>query len=120
MGRRTPDGWTRLYPDTRDKLGTHFRHDASGWEIRHCGHPTALWPYYLIEPSSGRSVVSHNGMGFTGLRVAMAVVEDIVAGRRIATDNRCNGGMRVPDVTASGDTVEPIFDEDDPRLRRRR
>lgn len=30
--------------------------------VRHCGHPTALWPYYI--EAHGRMVVAPNGRGF--------------------------------------------------------
>jgi hypothetical protein len=23
----------------------------TGWELSHCGHPTALWPYLLVSPN---------------------------------------------------------------------
>lgn len=45
-------GWERL----RGGCGGIWRHVASGWVVRHCGHPTALWPYYgkrsLTEPDN--------------------------------------------------------------------
>ncbi len=43
-------GWTAL-PRT-DKAGRDYLHGA-GWRIEHCGHPTALWPYLLIDPDGG-------------------------------------------------------------------
>lgn len=43
-------GWTAL-PRT-DKAGRDYRH-RDGWRIEHCGHPTALWPYLLIDPDGG-------------------------------------------------------------------
>lgn len=33
-----------------DKAGRDYQHSA-GWRIEHCGHPTALWPYLLIDPN---------------------------------------------------------------------
>lgn len=31
-----------------------------GWQLSHCGHPTALWPYLLISPN-GRRVLTGAG-----------------------------------------------------------
>jgi hypothetical protein len=43
-------GWTPL-PRT-GKAGREYLHN-DGWRIEHCGHPTALWPYLLIDPDGG-------------------------------------------------------------------
>jgi len=48
---RQRKGWERL----RGGTGGVWRHIASGWIVRHCGHPTALWPYYGKRPGSGES-----------------------------------------------------------------
>lgn len=53
--------WTRIRPG-------YWRH-VSGWEARHCGHPTANWPYYLLAPD-GRMVVSEAGYGFKTIKLA--------------------------------------------------
>lgn len=79
MGRLRRDGWDRL-SDAGKKLAGHWRHD-SGWEIRHCGHPTANWPYYATSPEHDLMVVSHNGLGFWRLTDAMAQVEAAIEGR---------------------------------------
>lgn len=59
----------------------------SGWRIYHCGHPTALWPYYAMPP--GRSAVGAYrnemllsggmgiGKGFSWLKHCQAAVEKI-------------------------------------------
>jgi hypothetical protein len=39
-------GWTRI----AGGCGGRWRHDASGWIVAHCGHPTALWPYTARDP----------------------------------------------------------------------
>lgn len=83
------DGWTRLSLPG-DKLGAHWRHDASGWEVRHCSHPTSNYPYHGTDPSRPeRVVVTHNGRGFDCLGTALAIVEAIVAGTLVATEDRC-------------------------------
>lgn len=42
-------GWTALrrVPNT---CGRGYVHTA-GWSIQHCGHPTANWPYLLVDPN---------------------------------------------------------------------
>lgn len=44
----TPE-WTRL-GGMYGKLGVKHVH-RSGWAAIHCGHPTALWPWYLDGPN---------------------------------------------------------------------
>ena len=41
-------GW-RAAPRVAGQYGRNYVH-SSGWRIEHCGHPTALWPYLLIDP----------------------------------------------------------------------
>lgn len=45
---RAREGWERL-SQPGDKCRAHWRHTASGWEVFHCGHPTANWPYYATQ-----------------------------------------------------------------------
>jgi hypothetical protein len=42
--------------------------------VIHCGHPTALWPYYIVTPA-GETVLAPSGRGFRYLAVAKAEVE---------------------------------------------
>jgi hypothetical protein len=46
--------------------------DIGGW-VHHCGHPTALWPYYG-ETRHGRSIVAPSGRGFRLLLDAQIAV----------------------------------------------
>lgn len=74
-------GWQRLSAPG-DKCGAHWRHEASGWQVRHCGHPTANWPYYAIDPAHEEcATVSANGRGFRSLKAAFAAVESVIDGR---------------------------------------
>ncbi len=94
--------WERL-STPGDKCRAHWRH-RSGWEIRHCGHPTANWPYYAIDPAyPDRTTVTHNGKGFRTLRAAQAAVEAILAGTATATNDRCGPSTRR--VLDGGDSV---------------
>lgn len=76
--------WERL-SKPGDKCSTHWRHD-SGWEVQHCGHPTANWPYLLVDPE-GNTYTSWNRLGFRGLRVGRDVVAAILAGVYEKTDD---------------------------------
>jgi hypothetical protein len=97
----TVDTWHRL-SRAGDKCGTHWRH-VSGWELRHCGHSTATWPYYLIDPARPDFLtVSFNGRGFKTLAIAQAVIESIVAGRIEVTVADCEPGVARALATALG------------------
>jgi len=72
-----------------------WRHDASGWEVQHCGHPTALYPYYAVDPAHPETAtVTHNGRGFRTLEVVFDAIEGVLAGRVLATDHNCVPGVR--------------------------
>ena len=63
--------WVRKGASTEH--ARHFLHERDeylGWLVRHCGHPTANWPYYIVEESTGVAWVSHNGRGFNDVRSA--------------------------------------------------
>ena len=40
--------------------GRDYEH-ASGWRIEHCGHPTALWPYLLLDPAGEIVLIGAGG-----------------------------------------------------------
>lgn len=87
-------GWTRLSAPG-NKCAAHWRHE-SGWEVRHCGHPTANYPYSATDPNDpeARVCVTHNGRGFKTLAVAFDAIEGVLAGRLIATNERCGARTR--------------------------
>jgi hypothetical protein len=96
------DTWRRL-SRAGDKCGTHWRH-VSGWELRHCGHPTAIWPYYLVDPARPDFLtVSFNGRGFKSLAIAQDLIESIVAGRIEVTVTDCEPGIARALVTTRGE-----------------
>jgi hypothetical protein len=77
MAARQRKGWTRL----QGGCGGVWKHD-SGWLVRHCGHPTALWPYYGLRPEGGQMLLSGGfgvGIGFRTLALAQAAVEEQIA-----------------------------------------
>lgn len=65
-------GWVRLSAPG-DKCAAEWLH-TSGWRVRHCGHPTANWPWW-IEAPDGRAFASPNGRGFSRRLEAMRLAE---------------------------------------------
>lgn len=47
-------GWLRLSNPAHGTVAGWWLHTASGLEVRHGGHPTALWPYYVPQLRSQR------------------------------------------------------------------
>jgi hypothetical protein len=74
---RSRPGWTR-YKRSADSKGFAYVHEASGVEVRHCGHPTANWPYTVNLPD-GRMVTSNNGRAFKYVDEAQEVGERLAA-----------------------------------------
>lgn len=74
-------GWSMVSPPIlRGKAATQ-RHDASGWTVEHCGHPTALWPYLLRHDERPETiVVAPNGYGFRRVHDAQLAAEQLHAG----------------------------------------
>lgn len=68
-------GWTRVDPRPwTTKLTARWRH-TSGWQLGHCGHPTANYPWAIFDPE-GR----FRPPGQRDLRDAMGFVADELAG----------------------------------------
>lgn len=88
-------GWSRISAPG-DKCGALWRHDATGWRVKHCGHPTANWPYYGLDPADPeeRATVTHNGHGFRTLEVAFDCIEAVLRGELVATNNNCGPRTR--------------------------
>lgn len=102
IGRSGRHGWERLSAPG-DKLGARWRHTASGWEVKHCGHPTANWPYYAVDPEHPAAcTMTHNGRGFLGLAAAFDAIESVLRGEMVATDDRC--GPTTRRITTEDDT----------------
>lgn len=73
-------GWTPLHAPGACKTRIAYRH-TSGWIVRHCGHPTANWPYHGVSADGVATlVVTHNGKGFKDLLSAMTQIEGHLAG----------------------------------------
>lgn len=80
---------------------------AGGWLIRHCGHPTANWPYYLEHPDRTEVIVSWNGRGFKTVAVAKSAVSGILEGSIEVTTEHCADNIaRTRGFTALGDHID--------------
>lgn len=64
---------------------------VGNYTISHCGHPTALWPYYLTD-TQGRMILAPNGQGFQTLASASAAAELLDAGELCAAPRVCLAG----------------------------
>ncbi len=73
LPRMTSENWT-AYGDPAIK-GRRYRlaiadvGDVDVW-VLHCGHPTALWPYYIEAFFADKMILAPNGSGFQYLRDA--------------------------------------------------
>jgi hypothetical protein len=82
---RQRQGWEQL----ERGCGGVWRHVSSGWRVYHCGHPTALFPYYGEAPDGGDMLLpggvwrpggpKPNGYAFRLLAGAQQAVEEHVA-----------------------------------------
>lgn len=70
--------WTR-HPSPIGSKGARYVLEGTGYQVQHCGHPTANWPYYGITPD-GRDIFTHNGKGFRLLEEAKAAIEALARG----------------------------------------
>lgn len=59
-----PAPWRRVDDGTR-KTSARYHHPA-GYNVEHCGHPTALWPYALYGPDD-QMILAPNGRAWQKL-----------------------------------------------------
>jgi len=78
--------WTK---HGKGKVGRYDSH-PSGWQIRHCGHPTAHWPWYALAPT-GERVCSESGFAWRKLAEAHEHVDQAIAGERVLSYARWSG-----------------------------
>lgn len=104
--REPRSAWVRL-PGRSGKLDARYLHTASGWIVRHCGHATANWPYYAVDPAHPDvPTVTHNGLGFQTIDRAFSAIEKVLRGELVATDVRC--GHRTRRITTHEDNVAEV------------
>lgn len=77
-----------------------YVHTASGCWFRHCGHPTANWPYAVNVPGETQYLLTGGigkGVAFRTVRLAMEAVEAFVAGRAVdAKGSECQPSTATP------------------------
>lgn len=76
--RRGRPGWEKVRWSPMGKGGA-WNH-VSGWQVQHCGHQTANWPYTCAH-ADGRTLVAPSGRGFRRLADAQVAVESLEGGR---------------------------------------
>ncbi len=69
-----PPAWQKIRSGNHGGCGAVWEH-ASGWQLIHCGHPTANFPWYGVSPDGRERLIHPNGMAFRLLRDAKAAVE---------------------------------------------
>lgn len=79
-------GWRRRSAPG-DKCSAHWEHE-SGWQVRHCGHMTAIWPYFAVDPAHPDRVTSdQSGRGFQTLQRAFAAIDAVLSGQLAVFDD---------------------------------
>src|SRR4051812_3757632 len=66
--------WIRRPGVFGGKCGASWQLQGTAFLVRHCGHPTALWPYHGERPE-GSMILDHNGRGFSSLAEAKIATE---------------------------------------------
>jgi hypothetical protein len=80
-------GWTRTDPRPWTKLRARWQH-VSGWRLEHCGHPTALRPWALYDPTGDMvltGAVHGPGLGTAWPNLATAMAYVAIAGAKAPT-----------------------------------
>jgi hypothetical protein len=72
--------WTRKPGVAGGTCGSRHLH-SSGWQVIHCGHPTANFPYY-VEDTTGKMHLDQNGRGFRLLERAKGYVDEALSNKR--------------------------------------
>ena len=78
-GAMNRDGWTCVHEGSNRGCGQAWQHDESKWQVIHCGHPTAVTPWYGVAPDGTGPLLLTGGLGvgtgFKWVRSAMDAVE---------------------------------------------
>jgi len=80
--RAAAAGWSRdPQPAYRPSKFATWRHGSNGWTVRHCGHPTALRPWALLDPDGELRGTADN---LEHAFAAVEVLEDVAPFRVLA------------------------------------
>ena len=71
-------GWTRHLKDGFQYMAQLYKHTA-GWELSHCGHPTALYPWVLLSPKGQLILTGAKVSGNPEFGTAWPTMGDAVA-----------------------------------------
>lgn len=66
--------WKRFPGVYGGTCGCMHKLEGTKFQVRHCGHPTALWPWYGLRPD-GSMILAPNGRAFQFLQDAKAATE---------------------------------------------
>lgn len=83
-------GWHRL------KRGCYAHHPTE-WQVKHCGHATALHPFFALSPD-GKQVAASRARAFDSVEEAKLVVEGIIEGRLALVRHPDRAGWWIPEV----------------------
>ena len=73
-----PPTWERIPgPKQLGSKGIVHVHLPSQMQVHHCGHPTANFPYYILDIQGERQILAPNGRGFQHLVDAKQHVEQL-------------------------------------------
>ena len=86
-------GWHRL------KRG-HFAHHPSRWQVKHCGHATAIHPFFVVDPD-GKHVAANGARAFDSVKEARNVVDELIDGRLRLTEHPDREDWWIPEVAGA-------------------
>ena len=70
--------WERIPgPAELGSKGIIHIHTPSRMQVHHCGHPTANFPYFILDIQNERRILAPNGRGFQRLNEAKQHVEHL-------------------------------------------
>jgi hypothetical protein len=69
--------WFRYGPDCGRSYELQKGSEYAGMAVKHCGHPTANWPYYIEAAWHHRMILAPNGHGFRLLAEAKQAAVEI-------------------------------------------
>lgn len=78
FGEPEPAAVTKSWGRFNDGLGTCgaiWRNHAIDYDVEHCGHPTAQFPYLVRRRSDGQAIIAPNGLAFQYLTHAKSAAE---------------------------------------------
>ena len=69
-----PPPWVKIRAGNHGGCGAVWEH-TSGWQVIHCGHPTANYPWYAMSPEGKRLTLANGNFAFAYLKEIKRMVE---------------------------------------------